>query len=1059
MVVRRIAVVGWCGLFAACAASERGTGPFRNGAGGGGGGTNESGGGLGTIEPPDDCTATCDGVCIDGECCTEANACGDTCCDAGAWCLFGGCVTPGDSCYSSDDCLSEHYCEPALGDGVSELLGPHCEPLPPKGKCLPSPDVCGEGEDGEDCLEPCEYHPPAGALTAVAKWQWGYEPAANEWPEFADVWSTPAVARIHDANCDGQVDGLDPPNIALVAGNAKGGTCSGDCASGILRLLNGKTGEEVWTVEKAQASSKGFAGVSVAVGDLDGDERLDIVALTGEGRIAIIADDGTVKHVSNEQVGDYAEPNFGWGGAIALGDMDGDGWPEIAYARNLFTTKGGQLSAVFTDGNGNRLSHFVDLDGDGDLELLAGKAYHHDGEVLWTGLGGGSTATGDFDGDGKPEIVVVHAGSVAIYDGEEPSVPELGPMELPGGGWGGPPTVADFDGDGEPEIGVADLAQYSMLKPNYADGTIDVLWSKENHDFSSSQTGSSVFDFEGDGQAEVVYMDECFLWVYDGKTGEVLFATPSQSFTATENPIVADADGDGRAEIVMIHNGADASQWGCDEEPWNQPDPQNNRPAWKPPNNAASYRGVTLLGGVANAWVGTRTLWNQHAYSVSNVCDPSDDACAPGSYYGQIPTSQKKNWQQSWLNNFRQNVQHNGLFDAPDVTVGLSAVCVEPVPLELTVASVSADHTGRIWNVNNGSYVELLGHRSEVNYIDIAGDGRLGATCSDDGTVRTWDTTTGRPFWRAPLLLAPAESTPVLLSHRGWTALGKSTRGKRTPALGARLRDALAGGVRYASYDKQRRSRMCLHTYDGKIELWDLQKDAVLQSHVAAKRAQLVATPHGCLFTSEGRAQLVGESGTTSLAGERAAAIAFGEGVALVATDSAVLGFEQLATADGQTVETWSHPVQIGVTAVAMIGERIAVGYRDGNMEFASGASESAPRFESVPASAVLRLLEGPQGTLVAGFANGEVGLWDPVDGQHLFHSRLHGPIVHFVLDKHRLYIATDLGAHTVWDLGAFYGEYCHLMRDVWKRIPIVWSQGRAEMRAPDAEHPCHRRD
>ena len=57
----------------------------------------------------------------------------------------------------------------------------------------------------------------------------------------------------------------------------------------------------------------------------------------------------------------------------------------------------------------------------------------------------------------------------------------------------------------------------------------------------------------------------------------------------------------------------------------------------------------------------------------------------PGSYYGQIPTQQQKNWQVPWLNNFRQNVQDAGLFDAPDVVVKLDAECSTPVNLTVQV--------------------------------------------------------------------------------------------------------------------------------------------------------------------------------------------------------------------------------------------------------------------------------------------------------------------------------------------------------------------------------------
>ena len=78
----------------------------------------------------------------------------------------------------------------------------------------------------------------------------------------------------------------------------------------------------------------------------------------------------------------------------------------------------------------------------------------------------------------------------------------------------GPPTVADLDGDGEPEIGVAGRNQYVVLE---ADGTFK--WSRQTQDHSSGFTGSSVFDFEGDGASEIVYADETRLWVFDGATG------------------------------------------------------------------------------------------------------------------------------------------------------------------------------------------------------------------------------------------------------------------------------------------------------------------------------------------------------------------------------------------------------------------------------------------------------------------------------------------------------------------------------------------------------------
>jgi VCBS repeat protein len=702
-------------MFAACSEdSETSVGaPGGPGAGGGAanGGAGGQGGGFGgsNVECTDD--GDCNGgVCLNGVCCGSADlVCADVCCDSGDVCLFEECVTPGDDCTSSADCPEGWYCEPALGDGGQGGQGANCTQPIVTGKCLPLPEICGEGGaggnggSGGDCIEPCEYHPPVGQLSATRKWQWGYDPVPVEFPNKADVWSTPTVARMFDANCDGEIDLADPPDVVFVSGNAQATCChctgnaTSACRTGVLRMLDGQSGVEIWSLDMAEPNSVGFAGLSVALGDVDGDQLLDVVAITGEGKVAIIGHDGVPKQVSTDAVNGSGDTTFGWGGGVALGDMNNDGWTEIAYGRSVFTMAGGTLALLFHGAEGaggiayRRVTHFADLDGDGDLELVAGRtAYRYDGSMLWNNAAfDGFTATGDFDGDQLPEVVEVDAGQMRILEGVT-GITELGPVDIPGAGSGGPPTVADFDGDGQPEIGVAMQNFYSVMKPNYATMTIDVVWSQVNHDLSSSVTGSSVFDFEGDGKAEVVYMDECFVWVYDGSNGNVLYAALSQSFTATEASIVADVDGDGHAEMVVVHNGADpsANGWGCNVAPWNQPDPALNRPAWVPPPNAAAYRGITVLADAASSWVGTRTLWNQHAYNVSNVCDPRDSACSMGSYYGQIPTNQIANWSLPWLNNFRQNVQEEGLFDAPDVTLKLDALCTTPVEMEIQVRNM-----------------------------------------------------------------------------------------------------------------------------------------------------------------------------------------------------------------------------------------------------------------------------------------------------------------------------------------------------------------------------------
>jgi hypothetical protein len=185
------------------------------------------------------------------------------------------------------------------------------------------------------------------------------------------------------------------------------------------------------------------------------------------------------------------------------------------------------------------------------------------------------------------------------------------------------------------------------------------------------------------------------------------------SFTATEASLVADVDADGHAEIVMVSNAASPASWKCEISPWTEPDPEHNRPGWAPPEGHFAHRGITVFGDKANSWVGTRTIWNQHAYSVTNVCDSRDSACDAPNTYGSLPTDTKHNWTVPWLNNFRQNVQDKGLFSAPDAILSIEVLCSAHAEVKVTVRNIGmnllpAGVEVGVFHVANGSEI-LLG--------------------------------------------------------------------------------------------------------------------------------------------------------------------------------------------------------------------------------------------------------------------------------------------------------------------------------------------------------------
>jgi hypothetical protein len=388
----------------------------------------------------------------------------------------------------------------------------------------------------------------------------------------------------------------------------------------------------------------------------------------------------------------------------------------------------------------------------------------------------------------SPELAVVRSGEVFIHAITGEVV--LGPRLLPGAGSGGPPTIADFDGDGLTEVAVAGATAYSVFDIDCgaaprangvcANGTCDtepgqvcppeVAWSRGTQDGSSNRTGSSVFDFEADGTAEVVYADECFVRVYAGDSGEVLFSQYRSSCTWHENPLIADVDGDFRAELVTPSNkacsiggagiscsmlngdgvdvqfnglrcdangdcvsnvcdqglcrcsataeccvaGTDAA---CLELGYTCVPPDPGTPGSGNTCRAAHPHGLSGIRVYADAndqWVKSRMIWNQHAYAVTHI---NEDGTVPAT----------ANWNNNWfdplLNNFRQNVPGDPHGNAlPDTTAGASIdyLCAgNTATLRVSVCNRGA--TAAAAGISVGFYVsgQLVCQTSTADVLDV----------------------------------------------------------------------------------------------------------------------------------------------------------------------------------------------------------------------------------------------------------------------------------------------------------------------------------------------------
>jgi len=511
-----------------------------------------------------------------------------------------------------------------------------------------------------------------GAVSTSTKLRYSYVPMHNRF----DALAAPAV---FDVDGDGKPEVIFPAYDDNPSANS---TMPNDpiydLHSGVLTILNGEDG----TMQARPVETPGYdgylgAGAVLSIADLDGDGVVEII---GTGRLEPMVPsapyvkafnrDGTLRWISNVPI------NFnhdGWGGGVHVADLNRDGKPEIFFGLNVYNHEGVLQWAKPVE-YGQPATTAADVDGDGNLELISDRSvYRYDGTLIWTRQDLGAyhfPSIADFDLDGTPEIALVGGGQVIILNGNDGKT-FWGPIKLYTDG-GGPLNIGDFDGDGYPEMGTAGEGLYAVLDLQCTGTPLPagcdregVRWGIPTKDISSNVTGSSLFDFEGDGIAEVIYSDECFTRVFAGQDGLVLFESPVNTRTATEYPLVADVDGDNNAEIIVVANEVVPN---CSSAPWNQGmlgTPWNEAPYPPPfcgPNVVCGYRGLTVYGDALDNWVRTRRIWSGHAYHITNILSN-----------GGIPMQEDPNWKQPGYNNFRMNAQGAGVFSAPDLQVELTA--------------------------------------------------------------------------------------------------------------------------------------------------------------------------------------------------------------------------------------------------------------------------------------------------------------------------------------------------------------------------------------------------
>jgi len=335
----------------------------------------------------------------------------------------------------------------------------------------------------------------------------------------------------------------------------------------------------------------------LTVADIDGDGASEMLFYAGSA-FHVMRHDGTELRGFPVSA---PEEEIDLQGGLAAGDIDGDGRPEVVGA-----APGGLLHAFRTDGSllpGFPLEgpttaapvSLSDIDGDGVLDIVTvgaeglvvvrGDGHRLEGFAFApadAGLGAHTTtraeqtSTGDLDGDGREEIVVMVRRSFDAGDLQElyafdsdgtirPGWPRKDfttPIWVPT-----MPTLGDLEGDGNLEVLVANTSEIYALGD---DGTTLPGWPRRGA-YPTDMGPAIVGDFDGDPGAEifagsdVAYDDVDASLQFDVLTGLSMDGNPLPGWPVLNRndtwegangyfgfgmPLIADIDGDAKVELI-----------------------------------------------------------------------------------------------------------------------------------------------------------------------------------------------------------------------------------------------------------------------------------------------------------------------------------------------------------------------------------------------------------------------------------------------------------------------------------------------------------------------------